>query len=174
MFTNEEKLEFLACDSFQKFQTFIDNYEINKFDNSGNTILHYYLKNIDSFNLDAEKLIGEMINQGLNINAQSSTGKIKHTPLSIAVQQDLKSIFDLLIDLGANVNAVVDNGNSILFLSVINYRGENGYFIERLILKGADVYQQNDYGVSPISLANTIANYDVKKFFEKFKLSDIN
>ena len=171
MFTNEEKLEFLACDNFQKFQSFIDNYDINKIDKSDNNILHYYLKNIESFNLDAEKVIKEMVKQGLNINAQSSKGKLKDTPLSIAVQQDLKDIFDLLIDLGANVNATVDNGNSVLFLSVMNYRGENGYFIERLIIKGADIYRKNDYGVSPFSLAATIANYDVKKFFHESNLN---
>lgn len=119
MFTNEEKIVFLACDDFEKFQCFINNFEINKFDNFGNTILHYYLKNFEAFSLDAEKVVREMIKKGLNINAQSAKGTFRHTPLNIAVQQKLKNVFELLIILGADVNSTVANGNTILANAVM-------------------------------------------------------
>jgi hypothetical protein len=36
----------------------------------------------------------------------------------------------------------------------------------RALAAGADRDRQNSYGISSLALANTIANYDVRKFFE--------
>ena len=43
-------------------------------------------------------------------------------------------------------------------------------FIETLIKNGALVDLVNNYGVSPKSLAGTIANYDTHKFFSEIDL----
>jgi ankyrin repeat protein len=169
MFTNEEKILFLACDNFFKFQNLLTDYDINKFDNFGNTILHYYLKNIKSFQLESREVIQEMVKRGIDINAQSATGTFRHTPLNIAIQQKLRDIFDLLIELGANVNATVANGNSLLSTAIMQYKVGDEYFIEKLIENGANVYQKNDYGHSPIGLAYTISNFDLRKYFNKFE-----
>jgi hypothetical protein len=66
----------------------------------------------------------------------------------------------------ADVNAKDEDGNVALFHAVMWYRGDDGYFIETLISKGAHVDVVNNYGVSPKKLSDTIANYDSKKFFQ--------
>ena len=41
----------------------------------------------------------------------------------------------------------------------------DGFFIEHLLKNGANPDIENNNGVSPKSLARTIANYDVRRFF---------
>lgn len=174
MFTDEEKIEFTACDTFEKFKFFINNFQIDKRDKDGNTILHYYLKNINSFDLDSEKVVVEMYNKGININAQT-TCKFRHSPLNLVTTNKSKNIFDLLINLGADVNLTMINSNTVLFNVLMKLGIDNDYFILKLINNGANVYLKNNYGVSPISLAYTISNYDYKKYFEQFEyIPEIN
>jgi len=89
----------------------------------------------------------------------------KRTALHLAVLMKSKAIFDLLLANGADVNAKDRNGNMPLSDAVFCYRGDDGYFIESLIANGADVDIMNNYDVSPKLLAETIANYDTRKFF---------
>lgn len=46
----------------------------------------------------------------------------------------------------------------------MTYRGD-GYFIELLLSHGADTLRENNSGISAAELADTIANYDAKKYF---------
>lgn len=57
-----------------------------------------------------------------------------------------------------------NNGNSILWRAVYEFKGD-GEMILMLISKGADIYDENNYGISPFGLANTIANSNVRQFF---------
>jgi ankyrin repeat protein len=115
-------------------------------------------------------VIKELIKKGLDINSQSAKGTFRHTPLNIAVQQKLKEVFEILIDLGADVNVTVGNGNSVLSNALMWAQGDD-YFIEKLIEYGANVYKKNDHGISPISLAYDISNYDYKQYFTNFDYS---
>jgi hypothetical protein len=51
-----------------------------------------------------------------------------------------------------------------LFKAVFNSRG-NGDLIRLLRARGASPYATNKHGVSPLKLARTITNFDVRKFF---------
>jgi len=71
----------------------------------------------------------------------------------------------LLLDNGAEGDAQDSNGNTPLSTAVFESRGR-GSVIEVLLQNGADKNLKNKYGVSPSDLAESIANYDVKKFLQ--------
>jgi len=166
-FTNEIKVEFLNCDTVEKLQSFLDNFDIKSFDKSGNNILHYYLNNEQSFKLKWNKIVPEILSRGLDINEKQSKGIYGRSPLHISVFLKQKEITEYLISAGADINSKDANGNTILFTAVMWYE-EDGFFIELLLNRGADVHLENHHGVSAISLARSIANYDVAKYFEQF------
>ena len=147
-----------------EIETALDDFSIASFDNYGNNILHYYVKNYESIKLPAESIIQLSINRGIDINARQSK-KDKRTALQLAVMKKAKQIFDILISNGADVNIQDGNGNVALSDAVFWYRNDDGHFIETLIAKGARVDIENNYGVTPKRLSDTIANYDSKKFF---------
>jgi ankyrin repeat protein len=75
-----------------------------------------------------------------------------------------------LLDAGAPVNARDANGNTPLSDAVFRSRGR-GDVIKLLRDRGADPTLKNNHGVSPLSLAHTIANYDVRQFFADLPIS---
>jgi ankyrin repeat protein len=168
IFTDEIKVEFLNCDTVEKLQTFLNNYDIKSFDKFGNNILHYYLKNEQSFKLKWDKIIPEILIRGLDIDEKQSKGVFGRSPLHMSVFLAQKEITEYLINSGADINSTDANGNTILSTAVMWDREHDGFFIELLINCGADVHLENNYEVSAISLARNIANYDVAKYFEQF------
>ena len=150
--------------SLDEVKSALKAFEINSFDKHGSNILHYYVKNNEAIKLPAEDIIQLFIDFGININLNQSKN-LKKAALHFAVLCNARNIFDILLKKGADVNIKDANGNTALSDAVFTYRGDDGYFIETLIASGADVDLINNYGVSPKSLAETIANYDTKKFF---------
>jgi len=57
-------------------------------------------------------------------------------------------------------------GARALGKAVFGCDGVHGELIALLRSHGADPHAKNDHGVSPLSLARTIANYDVAQFFK--------
>ena len=55
-----------------EIETALDDFSIASFDNYGNNILHYYVKNYESIKLPAESIIQLSINRGIDINARQS------------------------------------------------------------------------------------------------------
>ena len=137
------KLELLSDDSNRFIQALID-YDINSKDKYGSNLLHYYIMNYKSIVHPAGVIIPEFVKKGLDINEKRKDGR---TALYLSVQYQLKGIFELLL----NHNADIDM--------------QDGFFIEQLLKNGANPDIKNNYGVSPKSLARTIANYDVRRFF---------
>ena len=72
---------------------------------------------------------------------------------------------ELLLKYGAKVDEKDKDGNTPLFKAVF-FSGGNTDMINLLVRKGADPNSENDYGVSPKNLADTIANFDVKSCFD--------
>jgi ankyrin repeat protein len=167
MFTNDDKARFLKCDTVEKLDEFLDSISINGFDEYGNTILHYYLKNPDAVPLDRKLVVTRLLQKGININAQSTAGKFRHTPLNLSLNNGLKDIFDLLLHFGADVNVPTANGNPVLFNVMMKPQLDQAFFIQRLLKYGADIHQKNDHGVSPADLSDSISNSDLKKYFTK-------
>ena len=65
----------------------------------------------------------------------------------------------------SNIEARDANGNTPLSNAVYWFRGDPS-LINFLLEKGADKFNENDYGVSPYSLAETIANYPVFQYLK--------
>jgi uncharacterized protein len=163
---NIESLKLILLKSdFEELQKALEDYNINEVDNSGNNILHYYIKESKNLELKPKDVIDLFLKKGINIDEKQSKGAFKRSPLHISVFMKLKDISDYLIDLKADINSTDANGNSILMTSVMWYREQNGYYIEKLIKSGADLFQQNNHGRSPIQSAYETDNNDAEKYF---------
>jgi uncharacterized protein len=100
------------------------------------------------------------------LDARADPDKTDHrgwTALHFAAQNHHVEIARLLLDFGATVEAADKDGNTPLFRAVFESRGR-GDMIALLRTRGADTYRKNNHGVSPADLANTIANFDVKRW----------
>jgi ankyrin repeat protein len=124
-------------------------------DNAGRSELHHAV--VDR-NLERVK---ELVRQGMSVNLADRDG---WTPLHFAAQNNDVDIARFLLDSGASVDPRDSNGNTPLFTAIFSSRGR-GELIELLRQRGADATSKNKFGVSPLNLAQTIANYDVARFF---------
>ena len=151
-----------------KLEESLKEYQINEYDKFGNSILHYYLKLRKNEKISFQVVMDIFLKYGANINQKQEDKQFGYSLLHLAVITKNLEAFNYLIEKGADVNAQDINGNSILSSAVFNYnRGTDFYteIINKLIEKGANIYLENNYGVSAYSLANNIAS-DVKKFFQ--------
>ncbi|WP_316842614.1 hypothetical protein [Pedobacter gandavensis] len=170
MFTNDYKIAFNNCKILAEFKLFLADFEINSIDESAKNILHYYLTsliydtNIEDFAvnrpylLEPIPIIDEMLKRGININAQPSRGSRMHTALCLCVGFTYKSkeIFDHLIKNGADVNVRIGHGGSVLAKAMLNMgvkENNDLYFVEKLLENGANIYAENNFGVSAFSLS---------------------
>ena len=102
-----------------------------------------------------------LLENGADPNATDDDAR---TPLHFAAQSGMLEMVTLLLSHGAEVNALDSNGNSPLSNAVFSCTGEGG-LIAALRSAGADPFQENNHGISPIGLARVIANRDVGQFF---------
>lgn len=105
-------------------------------------------------------LAQELLRHGANPNAQD---KNLETPLHFAAREYQLASARLLLDSGANVDVQDIHGNTPLSRAVYYARGR-GEMIKLLLSRGADKTVPNKHGVSPESLANTIASHNVRQF----------
>jgi len=125
-------------------------------DRIGRTPLHYA-----ALDGDAAR-VRQLLASGLIADAADDNG---WTPLHFAAQSNAADATAILLDAGASVDAQEANGNTPLSTAVFNSRG-HGEVIKLLRAHGANPHAKNDHGVSPLSLARTIANFDVRQFFQ--------
>ena len=97
---------------------------------------------------------------GADLNLQDSGG---WTALHYAAQNNSLEFCMLLLDNKAIVDVKDEHGNTPLSNAVFNSQG-TGEVIRLLLSRGADKNLKNNYDVSPLDLANSIANYDVAQF----------
>lgn len=128
-------------------------------DKLGRTKLHYVA--IDTAPEQQAEETARLIQDGYDPNAQDKQG---WTPLHFAAQEWSEAAARVLLDNGALVDPADNNGNTPLARAVFAYRGR-GELIRLLLQAGANPDTSNNHGVSPRSLAKTIANYDVAQFF---------
>lgn len=123
-------------------------------DNDGRTLLFHAVlaKNY--------RLLNALIAKNADVN---HVDNLLWIPLHYAVQNYLIEFVDVLIKNGSNVNAQDKYGNSVLWRAVFDSKGK-GDVIKILLDNGALKDLKNNFNISPIDLANTIANYDVKQF----------
>lgn len=140
---------------YSEIKDYVNEDTIDLPDKDGRSLLFHAVlaKNLD--------LLHWFIEKHADVNKHDSLG---WTALHYAAQEYLIDFVDVLIINGADVNAQDEYGNSVLWRAVFASKGR-GAVIERLLQAGADVNLENSRGISPIKLANTIANFDVKQFF---------
>ena len=88
------------------------------------------------------------------------------TPLHLAALHYSTNAAKQLLDLGAAVDPRDKYGNTPLFKAVFESCGR-GDMVRLLKANGADVNAVNLHGVTPKSLAYTIANFNVRQFFDE-------
>ena len=125
-------------------------------DRMGRSLLHYAV--IDG---QAEK-VRQLLESGMAVDAADDNG---WTPLHFSAQTNLADVAEQLLNAGASVDARDAHGNTPLIEAVFRSRGR-GDVIKLLRAHGADPYAKNNHGISALSLARTIANHDVRQFFE--------
>ena len=125
-------------------------------DRTGRSELHYA---VADRNLERVK---ELVRQRMNVNLADRNG---WTPLHFAAQNNDAETARFLLDSGAAVDPQDSYGNTPLLRAVFNSRG-NGELIVLLRQRGADAESKNKSGVSPVSLARSIGNYDIARFFD--------
>jgi ankyrin repeat protein len=124
-------------------------------DGLGRTPLHYAAAD---GRLDE---VARLLAAGADANAQDDNG---WSPLHFAAQSASAAIVEALLGAGAELDPRDSFGNTPLFKAVFSSKGD-GAVIKLLRDAGADPHAANSSGVSPLSLARTIANYDVAQFF---------
>ncbi len=85
--------------------------------------------------------------------------------LHFAAQNCSKTAVGKLLKAGAKLEQRDQYGNTPLWCATMSYYGHEEV-ISTLLAAGADPDAENKGGISPRSLANTIANHDTVKFFE--------
>ncbi|WEA00359.1 ankyrin repeat domain-containing protein [Mucilaginibacter sp. SJ] len=106
-------------------------------------------------------LVSLILSENVAINIKDKKGWY---PIHYAVQGYFVEITALLIDKGAEIDVKDDFGNTPLWRAVFASQGR-GEIIKLLLSKGADSKKENSSGISPLSLAEKISNYDIKQFF---------
>lgn len=107
-------------------------------------------------------IVQYLVDNGADINIRDFIG---FTALHYAAQNYSVEMCRFLLENDAEVNIKDEHGNTPLFRAVFSSEGR-GDVIKTLLLYGADKNLKNNYNVSAIDLANTIDNYDIKRFFE--------
>jgi hypothetical protein len=121
---------------------------------NGSPLLLYIME------LGSIKVFKEAVNRGANIHARFMKNdwfgftKIVEgmNLLSIAIQLNLKSIFDYLVDNGVDVNAIDMEGNTPIFYALSEGRAQLK-FIRPIVEAGADINHKNQRGFVPVFLA---------------------
>jgi ankyrin repeat protein len=128
--------------------------DVDRVDRGGRSALFEAIVNAD------EPAVAELIRKGANVNLADRTGE---TPLHAAARGFQLGIAGRLLIAGAAVDAVDENGNSSLWRAVFESRGRSE-MIALLLKAGASRSLANKHGISPLDLAEKIANYDLKPF----------
>ena len=84
--------------------------------------------------------------------------------MHFAAQADSMEVAALLLENGAEVNAVDSHGTSPLWKAVFAYQGRDALILA-LREAGADPAAENKHGVSPVSLARIIESPAVERAF---------
>ncbi|RMA63037.1 ankyrin repeat protein [Acidovorax sp. 100] len=125
-------------------------------DRMGRTELHYAA-------LEADLLkVKQLLLADADPNASDDNGL---TPLHFAAQSNSYAVSEALILAGASVDSFDANGNTPLSDAVFHSDG-SGDLIKLLLRSGADRNKENNYGISPLELAQSIGNFDLAQFFQ--------
>lgn len=106
--------------------------------------------------------VQSLLGRGVDANAKGSLGK---SPLRMATsygcmmaqEKDVLPVVDTLIAAGADVNEVDAFGHGVLLMTAQKCKAA---VVTRLLKAGADTEQRSPQGLSPLSMALIVENYD--------------
>jgi len=127
-------------------------------DRAGRSALHYA-----ALDGDHDRVV-ELIAQGADVNLVDQAGG--HTALHFAAQGQHAETAKALLSAGAQVDARDRFGKTPLSMALLNVRDGDGEVIRVLLASGADPDLKNNYGISPREHAETVDNYDLKRFLD--------
>jgi ankyrin repeat protein len=125
-------------------------------DRLGRSPLHYA-----ALNVDEELTRTHVLDCDVSLHDKNGW-----TPLHFAAQSNAVECARILLNAGAEIDAVDSHGNIPLSTAVFASKGF-GDLILLLRLRGANPEKKNYHGQTPIGLAKLIANYEVEKFFKE-------
>jgi ankyrin repeat protein len=125
-------------------------------DREGRSDLHYAARDGDV------AAVRRLLAAGEEVNLPDKRG---WTPLHFAAQAVSAAVTEVLLAHGAAVDPQDSFGNTPLSTATFSSRGD-GSVIRVLRSAGADPMKKNKSGVSPLSLARTIANFNVAQFYD--------
>ena len=128
-------------------------------DRDGRSDLHYAARDGDL------AAVQKLVSLGADVNLQDKHG---WAPLHFAAQACSEDVTTYLLAHGASVDPEDAHGNTPLFRATFASRGD-GNVIRALRTAGANPGKKNKSGVSALSLARTIANYDIAQFYNDIK-----
>lgn len=131
----------------QALQAFREVSNINaRYLDQYDSILHYVISNFRAENLRASDF-RSLIELGVEVNVKEKQGE---TPLHFLAKYPNAELSKILFDHGADIHAVDEIGNNVLWRAVKDYRGgeEPLDFIRSLIARRADLDLKNTYGIS--------------------------
>ena len=103
--------------------------------------------------------VDRMLSEGTDPNVRDSAG---WTALHFAAERQDAALIERLLATGAEVDVADEFGNTPLWRAVFTYRNGSAEPIRALLAAGADRHRPNTNSVSPMTLAETIANYDAR------------
>ena len=133
------------------------SFEFNKLDEYGRTILYDLI--VKGYDEIVKIIICSLDNV---INVKDKEGK---TPLHFAVIHFKFLIAKSLIENGAEIDSKDINGNTPLCEAIFYSEGKSE-IITLLVKNGANPDIENNYGISPRELSETISNFDVSEFLK--------
>ena len=140
---------------FEALETLVTPATVNLKDGSGRTLLSKMVVFGDAH------MIEWMLAKHPSLDIQDNNG---WTALHFAAQSQELEVAEKLLRAGAAVDTQDAYGSTPLWRAAFESRGR-GEMIKLLLANGANAVLRNHSGSSPLELANTIANFDVKKFF---------
>jgi ankyrin repeat protein len=152
----KEIIGVISVDDLNAVTKYLNRTNLNIVDKQGRTLLHHAVIS------QAVSVSIFLISQNVLLNVHDCLG---WAPLHYAAQNHNIDIANILLSAGAEVDVIDEHGNSALWRAVFDSKGR-GEFIKLLLFHGAKRNLENLHGVSPIGLANTIANYNIDIFFK--------
>lgn len=126
-------------------------------DKNGRTLLMWAVVEGDA------ELVETLVKCGASVSHRDK--KNGYSALHFAAQEQQPEIVKILVEAGADLEAKDSFGNTALNRATFYSKGK-GETIKELLGRGANPNNENNHGVTPISLAKQIANYDIVRFFE--------
>lgn len=163
---NNGILNYFLCYTIQKGNDIISKFLIDVIENlneKSNCFYRYPLTHAVNY----QKI--DIIDLLLKNNANPNIGCVLHEACK---NQNLK-IVKLLVENGADVNLIDNNGQTALF-NAINAKNANKEIIRYLIGNGADIHKEDNNGISPLSFAESskVSLVKILKEHVEIKLSE--